>query len=189
MAQATRENMFTESQILRVPLTQARNADGTTIAGSAGSGVFGISSGGWGSGTLALVGEAASGNTKTSTTLVALSVPENAQETAYDTGSKSWTISIDARVSVIAATSATLDIEAYRSDHNNGVSGSDLVTTAAQDINSATWATKTFTLTATNIEPGDTLIVLIRTVVNDSTGANSSVAQIGGIKATYNGKM
>lgn len=189
MAQAKRENIFTESIERRIALTDVRNSDGTVLTASAAAGIFGISAGGWGSGTLKLVGEAASGNTKTSTGMVALPVPENAQATVFTTGSKAWTIEIDARVSVVAATSATVDIEVYRSDGNGGVSGSDLCTTSAQDINSATWATKTFTLTATNIEPGDELIVLIRTAVNDSTGANSSVGQIGRIAAVFNAKM
>lgn len=189
MAAYERENTLTESLVLRVPLTDVRNSDGTVLTASAAAGIFGISAGGWGSGTLKLVGEAASGNTKTSTGMVALPVPWNAEATAHTGSSKSWTIGIDARVSIVAATSATLDIEVYRSDGNGGISGSDLCTTAAQDINSATWATKTFTLTATNIEPGDELIVLIRTAVNDSTGANSSVGQVGKIIATYNARM
>jgi hypothetical protein len=57
-----------------------------------------------------------------------------------------------------ADTTATLDVECYKSDEDNTVSA-DLCETAAQSMNSTTFADLDFTITATNLSPGDMLDV------------------------------
>lgn len=66
---------------------------------------------------------------------------------------------------------ATIDIQAYESDGEGGVS-SDLCITSPQSINSLTYGTDTFQLTQTSLAAGDLLDVRITIAVTDSaTGA------------------
>lgn len=77
----------------------------------------------------------------------------------------------------VASVSATVDVEAYLVGRDTLVSGSDLVTTSAQSINSTTLANYTFTLTPTNRAPGDVLDVRI-TIAANSVTASSHFAVI-----------
>jgi hypothetical protein len=54
-------------------------------------------------------------------------------------------------------------------------STTDIVATTAQSINSTTAATKDFTLTATNVAPGDVLAVRLAVAVNDSGDASANI--------------
>lgn len=69
----------------------------------------------------------------------------------------------------VASTTLTADVQAYR----NGA-GSDICATAAQSINSLTAADKSFTITATDLVPGDMLDVRIAVAVAD-TGTGTAV--------------
>ena len=71
-----------------------------------------------------------------------------------------------AMLTTVADTSATLDVVAYESDREIGISA-DLVTTSATSINSLTWANYSFSLTSTNLAPGDLLDVRLQTAVNE----------------------
>ena len=74
-------------------------------------------------------------------------------------------------ITTAADTTATLDVVCYKSDEDDTVSA-DLCDTAAQSINSTVFADKDFTITPTNLSPGDMLDVRIIVAVNDaSTGA------------------
>lgn len=74
-----------------------------------------------------------------------------------------------------ADTTATLDVEVYEANGDGGLEGSptDLVQTAAQDINSLTVAEKLFTLDASNLAAGDLLMVRIHTAVNDAASGSN----------------
>lgn len=67
----------------------------------------------------------------------------------------------------IADTSATVDIECYRSDRENGISA-DLCTTDAQDCNDTTYQNFDFTITPTTLTAGDSLDVRLALQVNDA---------------------
>lgn len=75
---------------------------------------------------------------------------------------------------------ATVDVEACKLDKDGGV-GSDLCATAAQSINSLTFADKDFTITATTLSPGDVLDVRFAIAVNDVATATAVIGAIGGI--------
>ena len=79
-----------------------------------------------------------------------------------------------------ADTTATVDIECYLSD-NEGSLGSDLCTTAAQDINSTTLATDTFTITSGALVVGSVLDIRVALAINDGAGASPVTGQIGNI--------
>lgn len=70
-------------------------------------------------------------------------------------------------LTTVASVSATIDVEAHVLDEDDTVSA-DLCTTAAQDINSLTFANKDFTITPTNRLAGEILDVRVSIAINDS---------------------
>jgi hypothetical protein len=82
-------------------------------------------------------------------------------------------------ITTVADSSATLDCEAYKlQDDPDDAIGSDLVSTAATTINSLTFADIDFTVTATNLSPGDIMDVRITTAVNDAATGTAVIAGI-----------
>lgn len=71
-------------------------------------------------------------------------------------------------ITTAADTSATVDVEVYKSDNAGGVSGSDLCATGATSCNNTVFANKDFTITPTSLSPGDWLDVRIAIHVNDA---------------------
>ena len=80
-----------------------------------------------------------------------------------------------------ADTTATLDVTCYKSDEDNTVSA-DLCTTAAQSINSTSFADKAFTITSTALSPGDILDVQVTMAVNDAATGAAVIGCIAAIK-------
>ncbi|KKL58345.1 hypothetical protein LCGC14_2226310 [marine sediment metagenome] len=78
----------------------------------------------------------------------------------------------------VADNTATLDVQAYESDEEEGISA-DLCTTAAQDINSLTLADIDFTITPTALAPGDMLDVRIAVAINDAASGTAVKGIIG----------
>lgn len=71
----------------------------------------------------------------------------------------------------VASTSASLDLECYKSDRAGGAPGNDLCTTAAQSINSLTLANKDFSIDETGLKAGDVLDIRITiSIVDSATG-------------------
>lgn len=81
----------------------------------------------------------------------------------------------------IADVAATLDVQAFKSDREAGVDGADLYTGSAADINSLTPAYQTFSLTPTDLDPGDWLDVRITVLVNDGATATAVTGVIGSV--------
>ncbi len=89
----------------------------------------------------------------------------------YDDGE---TIQIRVRAKMettVADVSCTVDLEAYVG--SSGVVGSDLVTTAAQSMNSLTAANFDFTLNGASVEPGDLLECRLSIACNDAATATA----------------
>lgn len=76
---------------------------------------------------------------------------------------------------------ATVDLEVYKSDLD-GTVGSDLCATAAQSINSLTAADKTFTVTATGLNPGDLLDVRVTIAITDSATGTAVIGRVNSIR-------
>ena len=88
------------------------------------------------------------------------------------------TVTIRLRAGMIttqADTTATVDVECYKSNNEGAVSGSDLCATSAISCNSTTFADKDFTITPTSLSPGDWLDIRIAIHVND--GATVTVVK------------
>lgn len=74
-------------------------------------------------------------------------------------------------LTTVAGTSCTVDLEVFKLNREGIVSGSDICATAAQSINSLTFADRDFTITATTLEPGDILDVRLTIAsVDGATG-------------------
>lgn len=85
-------------------------------------------------------------------------------------------------VTTVASASATIDFEVYKSDRGILISGSDLCATAAQSINSTTFADLTFNITATSLSPGDILDIKMAIAVNDSATVTSVIGCAGSVE-------
>lgn len=162
-------------QVYGIPLQTLKNDDGSTLAAAAAAGKFGISSGGLGTGTLTLDGEAASGNSKTSTAMFEFALPPE-YVAAGDVS-----LCVKVYESVGAATVATtFSCEVYESDAEGGV-GSDLAGTPdVTDVTTA-WQLSTTAITAAGLVAGDRLVVFLRIVCNDTGAAVGTIAQIGAV--------
>jgi hypothetical protein len=75
-----------------------------------------------------------------------------------------------------------IDFEIYKSDNEGGL-GSDLCATAAQSINSLTFANKDFTVTSTGLAAGDVLDIRMTVTVVDTATATTVTAAIGVVQA------
>lgn len=81
-------------------------------------------------------------------------------------------------ITSVSDTTAVIDIEAYKVDRVGGI-GSDLCATAAQSINSLTFAEKDFTITATTLSPGDVLDVRVAITVTDGATGTAVIGAFG----------
>ena len=85
-------------------------------------------------------------------------------------------------ITTVAGTSATIDLVLYETDGEAGI-GSDLCSTAAQSINSLTFADKDFTITPTNLIAGDVLDFRVAIAVTDAATGTAVIGAIG--KASF----
>ena len=175
-----REHLIEEPLVgFSIPISSARYSDGDPINATGAAGDPKLTSGGWGSGSLTIDGEAASGNTKTETIMFERRVPEN----FVSAGDFKLVINAYyAAASSPVLTVKTLDVEAYADDGSNVLS--DLCTTAAQDLTTSNVA-YTFVITSTSLAAGYILRIFVRTVFTETAGgANTATPKIRGIKAT-----
>jgi hypothetical protein len=80
----------------------------------------------------------------------------------------------------VADTSCTVDIEVCRIG-KDGTVGSDICATAAQSMNSLTFAEKTFTITATTLAPGDALDVRVSITCTDAATGTAVTPEISSV--------
>jgi hypothetical protein len=152
-----------------IPLTQARTWDAvaTNLPAAATSDDLGLVSGTFGTNPARIT----AGDTKalgptTRRLYMAIPIPAN-----YEDGQ---TIQLRIRAKMettVADASCTIDAEAYVGA--DGTVGSDLVTTAAQSMNSLSAAAYTFTVNATGVDPGDLLEVRLSIASNDAATATA----------------
>lgn len=83
-------------------------------------------------------------------------------------------------VTTVAGTSCTIDLQAYIVDGEGGI-GSDLCATAAQSMNSLTYADKDFTITPNSVTPGDVFDFRIAINSVDAVNSTAVIAAIGSI--------
>lgn len=76
---------------------------------------------------------------------------------------------------------ATVDLEVYKVG-DDGTHGTDLCATAAQSINSLAAADKTFTVTATSLNPGDKLNALVTIAITDAATGTAVIGRVNSIR-------
>jgi hypothetical protein len=152
-----------------VPLTQARTWDAvaTNLPSSAASDDLGLVSGAFGTNPVRITaGDVKALGATTRRLYLAIPIPAN-----YEDGQ---TIQLQIRAKMettVADVSCTIDAEARIGA--DGAVGSDLVTTAAQSMNSLSAASYAFTIDATGVDPGDLLEVRLSISSNDAATATA----------------
>ena len=148
-------------------------ADGTTLGHIAG--IFGAASS-------YLIGSDVGGTTATEITRIILPIPSDNNDGG------ALTIRIHAgMLTTVADDVATVDIVAYKSDEEAGISA-DINSTGAQSINSVTLADKDFVITPTGLVPGDLLDIQITVIATDAGDLGVMTAIIGAVKLLYDRK-
>ena len=101
----------------------------------------------------------------------------------YDAGETLSIVLTAGMKTTIADVSCTVDVECYRADKLSAISA-DLCATAAQSINSTTFAAKTFSITPATLTAGDILDVRITIASNDAATATAVTPSIAGVDLT-----
>ena len=155
----------TDNAIFPIPLAGLRvwDAYGTNLPATAAADDLGLIGGTFGTAPpLVQAGDVKALGATTRYARVQVIIPE-----CY-VSAETVTINISAGMkTTVADTTCTVDVEAYRVDKISGIS-SDLCATAATTINSLTFATKTFVITAASLAAGDVLDVRIAIISNDA---------------------
>lgn len=100
----------------------------------------------------------------------------------YDAGQDIRIRASAGMVTTVASSAATIDFEVYKSDRETAKTGSDLCDTAAQSINSTTFADKDFTVTSTGLVAGDWLDIRMAIGVNDTATGTAVDAAVGSVE-------
>jgi hypothetical protein len=160
----------------RVPLTGFRNTDGSALAAAAAAGKFGQTI------TLgtahALVGEAATGATKTDAAIYEFVLP-----TTYVAGLPLTATVHAAYAGTGTAGTATVAIAAYL-DADAGTEGSNLVSTAAQTV-TATDAGYSFTIAGGTLTPGARVMLKVTGVMQETGGSASLTLSVNSVSVQY----
>lgn len=136
--------------------------------------------------TIAVIGTSAalltSGNVSNASTVSTggrLAANEFRVPMSYKAGN-AFTIRFDWTRTDAAAVALTVDLFVYR----KAAPTVDICATAAQSINAAASGTADFTITPTDLVPGETVYYKL-TVINDDTAGGGSVGNIVGVKLVY----
>lgn len=141
-----------------------------TAAGTP-AGAFGLTVGTFGTNSPKIVGEAASGNSKTNKMRRQFALPVE-----YVAGGN-VTVRVKCQEAVAAAQVATsVDMSVYKADKAGGISA-DLCATNAQDVTNVA-ANADFSITPTGLSAGDLLDIEITIVTNDTGGTHGTIATI-----------
>lgn len=162
-------------QKFTIPLTELRvhNSIATLLPGTAAADDLGLDGGTFGASNSPVV--KSTDLASTSGTLYARFTKEMPQNYV---AAQNVLLRIRAAMETVSDTTATLDVEAFKSDGEGG-GGSDLYADSAVDINSATFSDKDFVISAGSLSPGDVLDVRIAIAITDGATGSGVVANIG----------
>jgi hypothetical protein len=179
ISEQTRDTILVQDANRRFPVNlmdfRVHDALATVLPGTAANDDLGIETGTFGSAPPMLTGgdmKALGATTRRARVMIPL--PE-----CYDAAETCTLILNCGMVTTVADTACTVDIEAYEIVKDGTISA-DLCATAAQSMNSLTFAEKTFTITATGLEPGSWLDVRVSIACNDAATGTAVTPQIGG---------
>jgi hypothetical protein len=151
-----------------IPLTNLRvwDAVASILPSAAAADDLGLVTGTWGTNPVRVTAGDVKASSSTRRLYFAVPIPAN-----YEDGQ---TIQVRIRAKMettVADTSCTIDLEAYVG--TSGTLGSDLVTTAAQSMNSLTAASYDFTINPTGVDPGDLIECRLSIAYNDAATATA----------------
>lgn len=167
------------NQVYGIPLTLLRVHDAlqTNLPGTSATDDLGLSTGTLGTDSPKVT----TGDLKAAGATTRYARLQFALPPEYDDGN-TVTVRISAGMeTTVADGTATVDVEAYKCDREGAV-GSDICATAAQSINSLTFANKDFTITPTGLSAGDMLDIRIAVAVNDGSTVTAVIATIGAVE-------
>jgi hypothetical protein len=167
-------------QIYQIGLTSAKvwDAAQTNLPGTAAADDLEINTGTWGTNVPSIQ----SGDLKAGGATTRYALFEVATSPEYVAGQTVTLRASAGMLTTVADTSATIDFEAYITDREGLVSGSDLVSTAATSINSLTFANYDFTLTPTTIDPGQKILIRMAIAVNDAASGTAVIGSVGALE-------
>jgi hypothetical protein len=157
----------------RVPILSFRSTDGAVNVAAA-AGKFGLAA------TLGtshnLVSEAAQNNTKTDIAFAEVVLPAN-----YVAG-QDIVVTMSAKYTLAAGTAGacTIDLQAYEVS-DVGAHGADICATAAQALTAAD-ADYAFTLTGTNLAPGDRIALKVTQVIIETANGGTVTGSIASVR-------
>lgn len=160
----TRDSIVQEDLVVyAIPLTQLRTWDAlaTNLPATAANDDMGLVTGTPGTDAPVIKGADAGGTTATNKAGFLVSLPAEYQ------AAETVKLRVNVAMQVISDSTATLDASVY----DLSAPTVDLCATAAQSINSATAANKDFTITATGLDVGSQLFVVLTSAVTDSGNA------------------
>ena len=128
-----------------------------------------LDDGTWGTNAWVLKSDDAGGTTVTQYAARSCALPFE-----YEDGA-TVTIRLPGAMGVISDGTATVDLEVYASD-GDGTLSADLCATAAQSINSTTWANKDFVITPTTLTASMVLFLRIAVAITDAGDAAPDIA-------------
>lgn len=164
--------------VFPIPMTSFRvwDAFATNLPGTAAADDLALIGGTFGSASPTIsAGDLKAAGATSRYARVQVSLPE-----CYEAGETVSVVISAGMVTTIASSSCTVDVECYRIDKITGI-GSDICATSAQSINSLTFASKTFSITASTLSAGDVLDIRITIACNDAATATAVTPAIGGI--------
>lgn len=155
------------SQSYELPTTDFRLWDAfQTLLTTAASTALGIGTGTFGTGLPYMTTGDVKASSTTRRARILFTLPPE-----FVTGGNIQTRFACGMLTTVSDTSATIDVEIYKSLRTTLKTGSDLITTAAQTINSLTFAEKVFDLSTGGLAAGDVLDIRVTiTVVDSATG-------------------
>lgn len=161
-----------------VPMTSLRvwDAIATNLPGAAANDDLGLDGGTWATDSPCISAGDVKASTSTRYARFQVALPAE-----YDAG-QTVTLRFHAGMkTTVAATSCTLDLVAFKSDQEAGISA-DICATAAQSINSLSDADIDFSITPTGLNPGDVLDCRIAIAWVDAATGTAVIPQIGAIE-------
>ncbi len=177
LGSVARSSLATDTQPYTIPLTSMLTHATMVALGSAAgtpAGDFGLTPGTFGTNTPLIVGESASGNSKSDAARVLFRLPAE-----YVSGG-TITLRIHCRITGNVQVAQTIDASCYVAD-GAGSLGSDIVTTNAQTV-TASMADYDFTITPTSRVAGDVLDIQITGAANDTGGTAGKLIQVGDVR-------
>ena len=167
-------------QTSQIALTAAKvwDAANSNLPGTAATDDLEINTGTWGTNVPSIQ----TGDLKAAGATTRYALFEVATSPEYVAGQTVTLRASAGMLTTVADTSATIDFEAYITDRQGLVSGSDLVSTAATSINSLTFANYDFTLTPTTIDPGQKIVIRMAIAVNDGATGTAVIGSVGALE-------